>query len=236
MNFAIPLQSAPLIKRYKRFLTDIVLPNGEVMTIHCPNTGSMRHCLDDVKQVWYWDSGNEKRKYPCTLELVETNSGDLIGVNTGRANALVKEALSEHRFNELAYDTFKSEVKYGNENSRIDFLLTKDSKHIWVEVKSVTLLESDMGKGRGFFPDAVSSRGTKHLRELTEQVKLGDRAVLLFCVQHSGINTVSVAEHIDQIYAEAFKEAIAAGVEVIALAADIDQYTIELTRQIEVIL
>ena len=236
MIFAIPLQSAPLIKRYKRFLTDISMPNGEVMTIHCPNTGSMRHCLDDVKQVWYWDSGNEKRKYPCTLELVETNSGDLIGVNTGRANALVKEALSENRFSVLAHDTFKSEVKYGSENSRIDFLLTKDSKNIWVEVKSVTLLESDMGQGRGFFPDAVSSRGTKHLRELTEQVKLGDRAVLLFCVQHTGINTVSVADHIDPTYAEAFKEAIAAGVEVIALAADINPQRIELTRQLEVIL
>ena len=236
MKFEQPLQSAPLIKRYKRFLTDIAMPDGQVMTIHCPNTGSMRHCLDDVKQVWYWDSHNPKRKYSCTLELVETNDGELIGVNTGRANALVKEALMAGRFDALEHDDFKAEVKYGSENSRIDFLLTKDDRSIYVEVKSVTLLESDLGSGRGYFPDAVSSRGTKHLRELTAQVQQGDRAILLFCVQHTGIETVSVAEHIDPTYTQAFQEAIGAGVEVMALSASIDSQQIELTRQLEVIL
>ena len=166
MQFEFQLESAPLIKRYKRFLTDIRMPDGSTTTIHCPNTGSMRNCLDDVRQVWYWDSGNEKRKYPHTLELIETNSGDYIGVNTGRANALVKEALQNRVFPELDHDTLRSEVKYGQENSRIDFLLEKDGRNAWVEVKSVTLLESDLGEGRGFFPDAVSSRGTKHLRHL----------------------------------------------------------------------
>ena len=123
MQYEHPLQSAKLIKRYKRFLTDIELSDGSVQTIHCPNTGSMRNCLDDVKQAWYWDSGNPKRKYPHTLELIETNTGHFIGVNTNRANSLVKEALENNRFTCLAHDSFKSEVKYGEENSRIDFWL-----------------------------------------------------------------------------------------------------------------
>lgn len=235
MFFEHQLQPAPLIKRYKRFLTDISMEDGSIKTIHCPNTGSMRHCLDDVRQVWYWDSGNPKRKYPETFELVETNQGHFIGVNTGRANALVKEALEHNRFSELAHDSFRSEVKYGSENSRIDFLLTSGVQNIWVEVKSVTLHEAEMGSGRGYFPDAVSSRGTKHLRELSEQVNNGDRAILLFCVQHTGIETVSVAEHIDPTYAEAFQEALSVGVEVLALAADISTSEIKLTRKLDVI-
>ena len=236
MQFEFQLESAPLIKRYKRFLTDIHRPDGSTMTIHCPNTGSMRNCLDDVKQVWYWDSGNDKRKYPHTLELIETNSGDFIGVNTGRANALVKEALQEKMFPELDHDSFRSEVKYGQENSRIDFLLEKAGNNIWVEVKSVTLLEPDHGHGRGFFPDAVSSRGTKHLRELAEQAQQGDRAILLFCVQHTGIQSVSVADHIDPTYAQAFSDALSAGVEVIALGADITTSAIQLNRSVDVVL
>ena len=236
MKFEFPLQSAPLIKRYKRFLTDISYPDNTVTTIHCPNTGSMRNCLDNVNQVWFWDSGNPKRKYPHTLELIETNQGDLIGVNTGRANALVKEALENNRFEELSHDSFRSEVKYGNENSRIDFLLTKGEQSIWVEVKSVTLLESEIGEGRGFFPDAVSSRGTKHLRELMQQVQNGDRAILLFCVQHTGIESVSVADHIDKTYADAFHEAIAAGVEVLVLGAEISSQSITLEHKLDLIL
>ena len=235
MEFEYPLISGKLLKRYKRFLTDVETTSGDEITIHCPNTGSMRHCLDDVKQVWYWDSGNPKRKYAHTFELVETNQGHFIGVNTGRANALVKEALERNKFPILAHDEFKSEVRYGEENSRIDFLLRKGNSNIWVEVKSVTLLEPAMGSGHGCFPDAVSSRGTKHLRELTLQVQQGDRAVLLFCVQHTGIKTVSVADHIDPTYAEAFKEAVAAGVEVIALGADITTGSIELNQELEVL-
>ena len=235
MYFEHQLQSAPLIKRYKRFLTDIHMEDGSTKTIHCPNTGSMRHCLDDVKQVWYWDSGNPKRKYPETFELVETNQGHFIGVNTGRANALVKEALEQKLFAELEHDSFQSEVKYGSENSRIDFLLTNGEQNTWVEVKSVTLLEAEMGPRKGYFPDAVSSRGTKHLRELSQQVANGDRAILLFCVQHTGIDSVSVAEHIDSTYAQAYQDAIEHGVEVIALAADISTSEIKLTRKLDVI-
>ena len=236
MLYDIPLQAAPLIKRYKRFLADIVISENEITTIHCPNTGSMKNCLDDVKQVWFWDSGNPKRKYPHTLELIETNKNELIGVNTGRANALVKEALETNRFAELSHDSFRSEVKYGQENSRIDFLLQHNDDTIWVEVKSVTLMEHEIGSGRGFFPDSISSRGTKHLRELTEQVQNGDRAILLFCVQHTGIQSVSVAEHIDPTYAEAFAVAVQAGVEVIALGADISTKEISLQHRLKIIL
>lgn len=232
MLFDIPLQNAKLQKRYKRFLADIELGNGEVMTIHCPNTGSMRGCLDDVAQVWYWDSGNAKRKYACTLELIETNASDLIGVNTGRANSLVKEAIQNNTFDFLKHDSFRSEVKYGSENSRIDFLLKNDSYQTYVEVKSVTLLEPALGTGRGYFPDSVSSRGAKHLRELIAQVKQGDRAILLYCVQHTGIRTVSVAEHIDKEYAQTLTEARNAGVEIRVVAADITTNEIKLTKEL----
>ena len=232
MQFEHPLHYAKLIKRYKRFLTDIELPDGEVITIHCPNTGSMRGCLDDVARVWYWDSGNPNRKYRHTLELVETNNGHLIGVNTGRANSLVKEALTAKTFDFLAHKDFRSEVKYGSENSRIDFLLENESGRTWVEVKSVTLLESALGDGKGYFPDAVSTRGTKHLRELMTQVQQGDRAILLFCVQHTGIETVSVADHIDTVYAETLAEAISAGVEIRVVAADITSEHIKLNREL----
>jgi len=214
---------AQLLKRYKRFLADIRLPDGQEITIHCPNTGSMKNCVVPNSPCWYSVSSSKTRKYPQTLEIVTTPSGDLAGINTARTNDIVATALSANVISELAgYQLCRREVTYGHENSRIDFLLERhpqDARACYLEVKNVTLMEEP---GQGLFPDAVSERGSKHLRELIHMVQQGHRAVLLFCVQHTGITRVSPANHIDPIYGATLREAIKAGVEVIAYGAEIE--------------
>ncbi|ABZ75330.1 sugar fermentation stimulation protein [Shewanella halifaxensis HAW-EB4] len=218
MEFSSAFESGVLLQRYKRFLTDITLDNGEEVTIHCPNTGSMRNCLFVGEKVWFSVSDNPKRKYSRTWELAQTPEGHIIGINTGRANALAEEAINNGIITELqGYGSLRREVKYGSENSRIDILLEDaDKANCYIEVKSCTLLE----QGLGYFPDAVTTRGQKHLRELMEMVEQGQRAVLLFVVQHSGINCVQAAAHIDPSYAALLSEAHAKGVEIIAYKAD----------------
>ncbi|WP_019616515.1 DNA/RNA nuclease SfsA [Psychromonas ossibalaenae] len=217
------LQKAVLIKRYKRFLADVTLENGEEITIYCPNTGAMTNCADAGDQIWYSTSDNPKRKYQYTWELTHRKSGDWICVNTARANQLVSNALQQGAIEKLTgYSDIRAEVKYGSENSRIDFLLSdKNRPDCYVEVKSCTLLETQLGVGKGFFPDAVTKRGQKHLRELIEMKEQGFRSVLLFAVLHSGIRTVEAAGHIDAKYAELFEQAKKAGVEVICFYPDI---------------
>ncbi|MCX2779213.1 DNA/RNA nuclease SfsA [Microbulbifer thermotolerans] len=229
MKLDPPLQQATLLRRYKRFLADIETPSGEIFTIHCPNTGSMKNCWVENSPCWYSDSGNPKRKYRHTLEVTTTPEGALAGVNTGRANALVEEAIVGGTVVELAgYDKLRREVRYGDENSRIDLLLSGPEGECYVEVKNVTLAEG----GRGLFPDAVSSRGAKHLRELQLLAGKGVRSVLFYCVQHTGIESVEAAAEIDPVYAEALKEAVAAGVEVLAYRAAISAEEIVLTDAI----
>src|SRR5690606_33280163 len=186
---------ALLLRRYKRFLADIRLPDGNEITIHCPNTGSMKNCLVPESPCWYSTSESKTRKYPHTLEFVTTPGGHIAGINTGRANELVEVAIRQGVIRELhAYPSLKREQVYGEEKSRIDFLLeTAGGGKCYVEVKNVTLMEAE---GEGFFPDAVSERGSKHLRELMAMRALGHRAVLLFCVQHTGIQSVCASEHI----------------------------------------
>lgn len=232
MKYTPALQSGRLIKRYKRFLTDIALDNGEVLTIHCPNTGSMKNCLFEGNRVWFSTSNNAKRKYPHTFELMETDVGHLIGINTGRANALAEDAIHRGVIAELqGYSQLSREVKYGQENSRIDILLTGDNQQkCYIEVKSCTLLE----EGTGFFPDAVTKRGQKHLRELIEMVQLGHRAVLLFVVQHSGIHTVKPASHIDPQYTDLLKQAVKHGVEVLAYGTKLSNDEILITHPCQV--
>jgi sugar fermentation stimulation protein A len=230
MKFASGLQRGTLIRRYKRFLADIETSDGNLMTIHCPNTGSMRHCAEPGFGVWYSVSGNPKRKYPCTWELAEDFHGNLIGINTNNANKLVKEALEQKLVTELAnFDELRTEVKYGEENSRIDLLLSGAEARVYVEVKSVTLLED----GQGYFPDAVSTRGQKHLRELAKIASGKDRAILFYCVQHTGIDSVQPARAIDPAYADALREAQQAGVEVLAYGCDINPEAITLQRKLE---
>ncbi|AZG34958.1 DNA/RNA nuclease SfsA [Shewanella psychromarinicola] len=214
MKFTPELESGVLIKRYKRFLADIMLPNGQAITIYCPNTGSMKNCLFPGEKVWFSTSDNPKRKYAHTWEIMQTDQQQLIGINTNRANALAEEAIHKQVITELqGYDKLKREVKYGNENSRIDILLTSQNRpECYIEVKSCTLLEGQ----EGYFPDAVTTRGQKHLRELSHMVALGHRAILLFVVQHSGITSVRPARHIDPQYADLLQQAVSNGVEVLA--------------------
>lgn len=241
MIFSPPLQPATLIKRYKRFLADVTLPNGEIKTMHCANTGAMTGCASAGNQVWYSTSNNPKRKYPNSWELSVTAKNDWICINTAKANALVVEAIEQHRIPQLAgYDTLRTEVKYGKENSRIDILLEQTASEpsrpaCYIEVKSVTLLQEEYGAGCGFFPDAVTTRGQKHLRELIEMVELGHRAVLFFAVLHTGIENVATAHHIDADYSQLLKQAQKAGVEVLCYKADISAKQIELKTSIEFI-
>ncbi|KJG01243.1 DNA/RNA nuclease SfsA [Photobacterium angustum] len=232
MKFTQPLQAAKLIKRYKRFLADIELDNNDVRTIHCANTGAMTGCAETGSTVWYSTSDNPKRKYPNSWELTQTLSNDWICVNTAQANRLVEEAIKNDVIDELTgYTSLRTEVKYGTENSRIDLLLESESRPpCYIEVKSVTLLGKDR---QGYFPDAVTTRGQKHLRELMEMVDQGNRAVLLFAVLHSGIDNVSVADHIDPIYAQLLTQAVKAGVEVLCYKAELNKEQIKLTNCIE---
>ncbi|RJL46844.1 DNA/RNA nuclease SfsA [Pectobacterium carotovorum] len=230
MNYTPRLQPARLIKRYKRFLADVVTPEGETLTLHCANTGAMTGCATPGDTVWYSTSDNPKRKYAQSWELTETQQNHWICVNTLRANTLLYEALLENRIKELAgYSDIKTEVKYGTENSRVDLLLqAPDRIDCYIEVKSVTLLQHECG----YFPDAVTLRGQKHLRELQQMVANGKRAVLFFAVLHSGIQQVSPAQHIDPIYAELFIEAQRAGVEILCYGSTLCPDGIRLTHKL----
>lgn len=232
MEFSPPLQSARLISRYKRFLADVVTPQGETLTIHCANTGAMTGCAVPGDTVWYSTSASSSRKYPHSWELTETQQGAFICVNTLRANQLVREALLAQRLPELInYTSLQAEVKYGDERSRIDFLLQADGRrNCYIEVKSVTLLQ----QGRGWFPDAVTERGQKHLRELSKIAQGGSRAVLLFAVLHSGIEDVSPARHIDARYAELLVQAQQNGVQLLAYQAQLSPLSMALEKFVRV--
>jgi sugar fermentation stimulation protein A len=218
MKLPEPLIEGRLIHRYKRFLADVQLPDGTIVTAHCPNTGSMLGCQPDNARVWLSYSNNPKRKLQYTWEFVETAPDTFACINTARPNAQARAAIERGSIAELAgYNNCRAEVKYGEEKSRIDLLLSGHDHRpdAWVEVKNVTLAE----KSKGFFPDAITTRGQKHLRELMTQVAGGDRAVLFFVVNHTGIDSVSPADHIDQNYGQLLRQARDVGVEVIAYRA-----------------
>ena len=218
MQYDRPLIPATLIKRYKRFLADVTLEDGSEITVHCPNTGSMKRCAEPGSRVWLYDSQSTTRKYQHTFEWVEVDEKYRACVNTARANQLVAEALEQGTIPELkGYSDIKREPKV--EDGRLDFLLTSAAgERCWVEVKSVTLLEED--NGLGCFPDAVTERGRKHLLRLQALKHQGDRAVLLFCVPHEGIREVTVADHIDPAYGQALREVQSGGVEIMAAAVE----------------
>ncbi|MGL5037907.1 MAG: DNA/RNA nuclease SfsA [Aeromonas sp.] len=217
MKFDPPLQSGLLISRYKRFLADVELDNGEVITVHCANTGAMTGCAEPSTLVWYSTSDNPKRKLPCSWEIAQSPEGHFICVNTARANQIARELIEQGAIAPLAgYEQLRTEVKYGEENSRIDLLLEDAKKGLcYIEVKSVTLLDERAGAGMGYFPDAVTTRGAKHLRELMAMKAAGHRAVLLFMVLHSGITQMRVAAHIDRQYSLLIEQSMAAGVEIL---------------------
>lgn len=235
MQFDPPLEEGFLIRRYKRFLADIETVTGETLTIHCPNTGSMLNCQAEGARVWFSRSNDPRRKLPGTWELVETPHGRLACINTGRANRLVEEALLAGVIPELAgFSTLRREVAYGAENSRADFRLTYPSGEVFVEVKSVTLgYNMDCVAA---FPDAVTVRGAKHLRELSALAREGARAVLLYCVNLTGIEAVRPADDIDPAYGRALREALEAGVEILAYGANVTPQAIQVTRRLKVVM
>lgn len=219
-----PLLPGRLIRRYKRFLADIVLEDGTEVTVHCPNPGRMIGLDAPGSRVWLSRSGNLKRKLPLTLELVEAD-GSLVGINTLHPNRLVEEALRADRIEELAgYEVIRREVGY-DERSRIDLLLSKPGRpDCYVEVKNVHLRRFAMAA----FPDTVTARGARHLGALRRQVEAGARAVLLYVVQRTDCAEFAVADDIDPVYAQAFREALAGGVESLCRACTISLERIEL--------
>lgn len=235
MRFHPPLEEGRLIRRYKRFLADIETATGELLTIHCPNTGSMFNCMVEGGEVWFSRSNDPKRKLPGTWEIAQTPQGRLACVNTARANQLVEEALNAGVITELnGFTALKREVPYGQEKSRIDFRLDYPDGAAYVEVKSVTL--GFDGTPIAAFPDAVTLRGAKHLRELAHLARSGVRAVQLYCVNLSGIDGVRPAEEIDAGYAAALREAKAAGVQVLAYGVQVSAQQIYIDRPLPVLL
>lgn len=230
MRFEPELQTATLLRRYKRFLADLETPAGDV-TVHCPNTGAMTGCSEPGSEVWYSTSDNPKRKYPNTLEVVRAADG-LVGVNPSRANALVAEAVMAGLMPDLsAPEELQMEVPIPQGDGRFDIGIgPRKAPHTVIEVKSVTL---HLGDGLGAFPDAVSDRALKHVQALMGCAEAGLRSVLAFCVQHEAVERVRSADHIDPRYGDAVAKAMAAGVEVVALGARLDPAEIVLDRVLE---
>jgi sugar fermentation stimulation protein A len=230
MQFATPLVHGRLIKRYKRFLADVILDTGEIVTAACPNTGAMLGLTTAGLGVWLSRSFSLTRKYPHTLEIVERDDVGLIGINTSHPNRLVEEALL--RIPLLAgYSKLRREVKYG-ENSRIDLLLESDGKvPCYVEVKNVTLYRK---KQHAEFPDCRTERGEKHLREMAEMVRQGCRAVMVYCIQGGNAQSFSLTPDLDPQYCKAYMVARRAGVEAIALTCHVSPDKIEVTGHVPI--
>ncbi len=245
MEFDEPLIPGRLVKRYKRFLADVILgdevpafdaagmlPAGEVVTVHCPNSGSMRTCLGEDWPVLLSDSRNPRRKLRLTWEMVH-NRRCWIGINTQHPNHLAAEAISDGTVNALGgYDSLRSEVPYGS-GSRIDFLLRRGEECCYVEVKNVTLVDD---AGRYAFPDAVTTRGLKHLHELQRMLVQGHRAVMLFVIQRSDGSGFTTADDIDPAYGSELRRAREAGVEILAYRADVTPTALTLAEQVPLLL
>ncbi len=227
MNFSAPLTVGTLIKRYKRFLADVRLEDGGEITAHIANSGAMTGLAAPGSRVWLSRSDNPKRKLAYTWELVEAD-GTLVGVNTAHPNAIVAEAIAAGRIPELAgYAELRREVRYGV-NSRIDVHLSDPARpRCLVEVKNVHLMRTP---GLAEFPDAVTARGAKHLREMADAVRAGDRAVMVYLVQRGDCDRFALAADVDPAYARAFADARAAGVEALCLACAVTPQGLTLDR------
>lgn len=233
MKFPAPLIPGTLQQRYKRFLCDVALDDGRTITASCPNTGSMKGLTTPGSRVWLSASDSPTRKYKHTWELIETDLGagpTLVGINTGRPNGIVAEALEAGRIDPLAgFAALRREVKYGV-NSRIDILLEEaGGRRCYVEVKNVHLMRT---AGLAEFPDSKTERGVKHLRELAAMVAAGHRAALLFLVQRGDALQFDIAADVDPAYAAAFAEAERGGVEMLAYRCRISPREISLDQRI----
>ena len=221
------MQRGVLIRRYKRFLADIESASGKALTIHCPNTGAMLGCADPGSTVWYSTSANPRRKYRHTLELVGNAAGELIAVNSVRANAVVAQALTAGCLPLLPRGgVLRREVAIPGARGRFD--LCADG--VFLEVKAVTLKLADSGA----FPDAPSVRATRHVEALARLARQGRRSALVFCVMHTGIDAVRPADEIDPAYGAALRQAAREGVGVFALGCRISPSAIEPTEPLPV--
>ena len=230
MQFRQSLQPAILLRRYKRFLADVELPDGTSTTVHCPNSGSMLGCIAPGLPVMISESGNPKRKYAHTLEMIKVGAV-WVGINTSLTNKLVKEAIEARKISEIGrVESIRAEVVV-SKKSRLDFLLEKKGKPLYMEVKNCTLAE----KGVAMFPDAVTARGARHLEELQRLREHGHDAAVLFCVQRMDADFFAPAYHIDPLYAARLQESAQKGVKILAYQADVRPEKIEIVRRLPVL-
>ena len=239
MNFPDPLIRGRLIKRYKRFLSDIEIigPNGKPreITAHCPNPGAMTGLADPESEVWISPARNPNRKLKFTWELIRVGT-EMVGINTSHPNGIAAEAVAAGQIGELGgYQSLRREVKYG-ENSSIDLLLeTEGRPPCYVEIKNVHLKrDAALTGGLAEFPDSVTARGAKHLRELGHAVEDGSRAVMLYIVQRNDCDRFRLAEDIDPKYVDAFREARRLGVEAICYACEVSPESIHIVRPLPI--
>jgi sugar fermentation stimulation protein A len=227
MEFPQPLVPARLIRRYKRFLADVELPDGTTTTVHCPNPGAMLGLDQSGSEIWLSPAKSPGRKLPYTWELIRID-GSLVGINTAHPNALAEEAIRGGRIAELAgYAGLRREVNYGR-NSRIDILLEGGrAPACYVEVKNVHLKRTDAAE----FPDCVTARGAKHLDELADMARAGFRSVMLYVVQRTDCRRFAIAADIDPVYGAALKRAMAAGVEAISYSCAVAETGIGVAEQ-----
>jgi len=220
-------KAGKLIKRYKRFLADIQLDDNTSLTVHCPNSGSMRGCSEPGSPVIISHSDNPKRKYAWSLEMVQVQ-GVWVGVNTARTNAIVREALEDGVITKWGHIySIRPEVRV-SDKSRLDFLLETKKGQVYLEVKNCSLAENNIA----LFPDAVTSRGTKHLLELARLAREGTTSAVLFCVQRSDATVFAPAASIDPLYARTLSEVLKQGVQVLAYQAEVNPEEIRLARKI----
>ena len=236
MQFDPPLIEAELIQRYKRFLADVRLADGEEITVHCPNPGAMLGLSDPGNRVWISDSQNPKRKLRYTLEMMEVEAPagkTIVGINTMHPNKLAVEAIQNGLLPELSgYETLRTEVKYG-ENSRIDILLESEGRPpCYVEIKNVHLVRQE---GLHEFPDSKTARGAKHLDEMAAMVKAGARAVMLYVIQREDGDRFTLARDMDANYVTAFENAVSVGVEALAIRCKVSPQQIEAQDPIPVV-
>ena len=231
MKFTKSLIKGKLIKRYKRFFTDIKLNNKEIVIAHCPNTGSMKGLLDEGNDVFVSKNDDPKRKLKYTLEIIKAKK-NLVGVNTHFANKIAHHGISNNLIKELKNsNNIKPEVFF-NKETRFDFLVEKDKKKIFVEVKNVTLLRN---RKIAEFPDAITSRGTKHLKTLINATKKGYKTYILFLVQIEGVENFKIAKDIDKEYYDSYLLAKKAGVKFLAYRCKISLKEIKIEKKINII-
>tara|TARA_Y100001970_G_C14210579_1_gene846641 strand:- start:1713 stop:2408 length:696 start_codon:yes stop_codon:yes gene_type:complete len=227
MKFKERLLQGNLIKRYKRFFVDIKYKK-EIITAHCPNSGSMIGLLQENNEVWFSKSDNPKRKLKYTLEIIKVK-GTLVGINTLLTNKIVHESLIQKKIKEIKeYKEIKPEKKF-SENTRFDFLLTNNEKKCFLEVKNVTLSRS---KSIAEFPDAITTRGTKHLNELSKAKKKGFDCYILYLIQREDCKSFKIADDIDKEYKSAFINALKNGVKVLCYDCKITNEEIKVNKQI----